>query len=231
MEPFTLDQFKASLPERMQKSVNQALVNKLAKTLSEPDMFEQYRENLLSYTSVMKEGRFQLPNYIDAVKYVSHKLRGQSNIAAYSITFPEKIQDFATRGVSSSDVASYVCSYNKSKLVNLIMEQTLVPLWVLNQDLLQKAINVQAELMTDTGISPKVRSDAANSLMTHLKPPENKKIELDLGIKKDSVVDALRSATLEYVAEQRRAITAGALTPLEAAHRPVVIDNETGNSV
>jgi hypothetical protein len=102
---------------------------------------------------------------------------------------------------------------------------------VLNQDLLQKAINVQAELMTDTGISPKVRSDAANSLMTHLKPPENKKIELDLGIKKDSVVDALRSATLEYVAEQRRAITAGALTPLEAAHRPVVIDNETGNSV
>jgi hypothetical protein len=231
MEPFTVEQFKACLPDKMQKSVNPALIAKLTKTLSEPDMFEAYRENLVSYTSVMSDGRFKLPNYIDAVKYVSHKLRGASNIAAYSITFPDKIKDWAKRGVSSSDVASYVCSYNKSKLVNLIMEQTLVPVWVLNQDLFQRAINTQAELMLDSDVSPKVRSDAANSLLTHLKPPESKKIELDIGMKRDSSIEALRTAMMDYVAEQRAALAAGVTTPLEAAHRPVMIDNETAETV
>jgi hypothetical protein len=187
-------------------------------------MYEAYRENLISYTRVMSEGRFKLPNYIDAVKYVSHKLAGMTNIKAYSLTFPEKIKRFTSQGVQPKDIASYVTAYNKSKLVNLILEQSLVPTWVLNQDLFQKALNTQAELMT-TANSEKVRSDAANSLLTHLKQPENKKIELEIGVKKDSSIAALRQSTMELVAQQRLALEAGVSTAQDIAHSGLVIEN------
>ena len=183
MTPMTIDEFKAALPEKVRKSVNQDLIDQINSVLSEPELYEQYRENLLSYTKVMADGKFQVPQYLSAVKYVSFKLQGASNIEAYSKTFPEKIQRFTQQGVSAKDIASYVTAYNKSKLVNLLFEQTLVPFWVLNQDMYQKALNVQAELMMSAN-SEKVRTDAANSLLTHLKPPEVKKVELDIGTRK-----------------------------------------------
>ena len=228
MDPLTPEQFKDALPAKVKKSVNAELINKINTTLADPEMYEAYRDNLISYTRVMNEGRFKLTNYIDAVKYVSHKLAGMTNIKAYSLTFPEKIKRFTAQAVESKDIASYVTAYNKSKLVNLILEQSLVPTWVLNQDLFQKALNTQAELMT-TANSEKVRSDAANSLLTHLKQPETKKIELDIGIKKDSSIAALRQSTMELVAQQRLAIEAGVSTAEEIAHSGILIEQDENN--
>lgn len=228
MDPLTPEQFKDALPAKVKKSVNAELINKINTTLADPEMYEAYRDNLISYTRVMNEGRFKLTNYIDAVKYVSHKLAGMTNIKAYSLTFPEKIKRFTAQAVESKDIASYVTAYNKSKLVNLILEQSLVPTWVLNQDLFQKALNTQAELMT-TANSEKVRSDAANSLLTHLKQPETKKIELDIGIKKDSSIAALRQSTMELVAQQRLAIEAGVSTAEEIAHSGILIEQAEDN--
>lgn len=228
-EPFTIDQFKAALPEKLRSGVNPALVAQMTKVLSEPEMFETYRENLLSYTSVMKDGRFKLSNYLYAVKYVSLKLREMSNLQAFTATFPDKIAQWTRDGVAPKDMASYVTAYNKSKLVNLIYEQTMVPFHVLNQDLYQRALNVQAELMV-TAASEKVRSDAANSLLTHLKPPETAKLEIDVTTNNRSI-DALRQAALELVAAQRLAIQSGAKSVQEVAHDRVVIDNESGQPV
>ena len=221
MQPMTLDQFREALPDKVKKSVHQDLVDRINQTLSEPELYEQYRDNLISYTRVMADGKFKIHNYIDAVKYVSHKLLGASNIEAYSKTFPDKMARFSAQGVSSKDIASYVTAYNKSKLVNLIMEQTLVPMWVLNQDLYQKALNVQAELML-TANSEKVRSDAANSLLTHLKQPEVQKVELNVGMKEDNSIAALREATLALVAQQRQALQAGAMSAQDVAHSQII---------
>lgn len=225
MDDQTIDQFKSALPATLKKSVNQSLIDKINKTLNDPDMYETYRENLLSYTKVMSEGKFKVANYIDAVKYVSHKLMGKTNMDAFSATFPDKIQRWMAQGVASKDMASYVTAYNKSKLVNLIMEQTLVPSWVLNQDLYQKALNVQAELMISAN-SEKVRSDAANSILTHLKQPETQKMELNVGVKEDSSIASLRQATMELAKQQRLAVESGALNAQEVAHSALVIDGE-----
>lgn len=221
MHALTVEQFQAALPDKVKKSVNKELIDQINKTLSEPELYEAYRENLLSYTRVMVDGKFKVSNYIEAVKYVSHKLMGCTNIDAYSRTFPDKMARFAAQGVSSKDIASYVTAYNKSKLVNLIMEQTLVPMWVLNQDLYQRALNVQAELMVSAN-SEKVRSDAANSLLTHLKQPETQKVELNVGMKEDNSISALREATLALVAQQKQALLAGAMTAQDVAHTKVI---------
>ena len=221
----TIDQFKTALPDKVKKSVNQELIDQINKTLSDPEMFEAYRDNLLSYTRVMADGRFKIQNYIDAVKYVSHKLMGCSNIEAYTKTFPDKYQNFLAQGVAAKDIASYVTAYNKSKLVNLIFEQTLIPAYVLNQDLYQKALNTQAELMI-MAKSEKVRCDAANSLLTHLKMPETQKVELEIGVKEDSSIAALRATTLELARQQRLMVESGAMNAQEVAHGKLIIEGE-----
>ena len=225
MAALTIEQFKQALPDKVKKSVNQELMDQINTTLADPELYESYRDNLVSYTSVMADGRFKISNYIEAVKYVSHKLMGCTNIDAYVKTFPDKYARFLAQGVVAKDIASYVTAYNKSKLVNLIFEQTLIPHYVLNQDLYQKALNVQAELMT-TANSEKVRCDAANSLLTHLKMPETQKVELDLNIKEDGSIAALRATTLELARMQRLMVESGAMNAQEIAHGKLVIDAE-----
>lgn len=224
-DALTIDQFKKALPDKVKKSLSTELIDQINKTLAEPEMYETYRDNLLSYTKVMADGRFKVSSYIDAVKYVSHKLMGCSNIDAYSKTFPDKIARFTAQGVSGKDIASYVTAYNKSKLVNLIFEQTLIPSYVLNQDLYQKALNVQADLMTNAN-SEKVRCDAANSLLTHLKMPETQKVELNIGMKEDSSIQALRETTLALARQQRLMMESGALNVQEIAQSKLLIEGE-----
>ena len=226
MHPLTVDQFRQALPDKVKKSVSQELIDQINTTLAEPELFEAYRDNLLSYSKVMADGRFKVDQYISAVKYVSHKLMGSTNIDAYSKTFPDKMQRFAATGVSSKDIASYVTAYNKSKLVNLIFEQTLIPTYVLNQDLFQRALNVQADLMTNAN-SEKVRCDAANSLLSHLKMPETQKVELDISVKEDSAIAALRETTLALARQQRMMLEAGVMNAQEVAHSRLIIDVET----
>lgn len=223
MEALSIEQFQRALPDKVKPTINQELIDKINKTLSEPELYEAYRENLVSYTQVMNDGRFKVANYIDAVKYVSHKLMGCTNIGAYSKTFPERITRLQNQGTDAKDIASYVTAYNKSKLVNLILEQTLVPSYVLNQDLYQKALNVQADLMMSAR-SEKVRSDAANSLLSHLKMPETQKVELSLGVKEDSSIQALRETTMALAEQQKRMLQAGAMNAEQVAHSKLVID-------
>lgn len=223
MQVLTTEEFQAALPAKVKKSVNQVLIDQINAVISEPALYEQYKDNLISYTSVMMDGKFKIENYIEAVKYVSHKLLGASNIDAYIKTFPAKYQGFLNANVSAKDIASYVSAYNKGKLVNKILEQTLVPSHVLNHAMYQQALNVQADLMINAK-SEKVRSDAAAHLMNALKLPETIKVELDIGVKEDSAIAQLRATTMELAAQQRLMIQAGAINAQDAAHSKLVID-------
>lgn len=224
----TIEQFKKALPDKVKKTFDINLINQVTKLLADPDMFEQYRDNMLGYTSVMADGRFKIDQYLNAVKYVSHKLMGCTNLDAYTKTFPDKMSDFVNRNIASKDIASYVTAYNKSKCVNQIMEQTLVPSYVLNQDLYQKALNVQAELMISAN-SEKVRTDAANSLLTHLKMPDVSKVQLDITTKGDSSIDALRESTLALVQQQQILMRQGLIGAKEIAENKLTIEGELVN--
>jgi hypothetical protein len=148
-------------------------------------------------------------------------MMGKTNIDAYSLTFPDRIKRFTKIKKTAKEISSIVAIYNRSKLVNLIYEQTLIPSWILNQDLYQKALNTQAELMI-TAKSEKVRSDAANSLLTHLKRPETTKVELDVTHKEDSSISELRQATLELARQQRLMIEAGQSNADEIARSNII---------
>jgi hypothetical protein len=220
MEPLTMEVFQSVLPDQMKKSVNQQLLDQINATLAEPELYEAYRDNLLSYTRVMKEGRWQIAQYLSACRYATHKLMGDSNIDAYTKTFPDKIARFTAQGVAPKDISSYVTAYNKSQLVMKIMEQTMVPTHVLNQDLYQRALNVQADLMMNAK-SEKVRSDAANSILTQLKAPETVKMQMDVAVTQGSEIAQLRQATLELAKQQQLMIQVGAMNAQQVAHQRI----------
>lgn len=228
-DPLTEEEFKKALPPQFRKAISKELINKINTTISDPEMYEDFRNSLLSYTLVLKEGKFKIDQYIDAIKYVGYKVAGATNMDAYMRAFPERMARHASRGASAESIAAYVSAYNKSKLVNLIYEQTLVPSWILNQDLYQKALNTQAELMMYAR-SEKVRSDAANSILTHLKRPESQKVELEIATPENSTIDLLRQATLELVNQQKMMITAGQSTAKEIAESNIeYVDVEAGS--
>jgi hypothetical protein len=231
----TMAQFQQVLPIQAKKGMNQQLLDQVNNTLTniqaDPVFMEGYRDNLLGFSSVMKDGKFKMESYVDAVRYVSYKLLGDTNIAAYTKTFPQRYQYFINLGTSGKDIASYVSAYNKNKVVNLVWEQSSVPFHVYNQDIRQQALEVQVELMT-TAKSEKVRSDAANSVLTHLKGPEKTQIELDIGVSADTKsIDSLK-ATIEALTDVTRAsIENGSMTAQEAAHSKLIIDVDVEDAV
>lgn len=222
----TVQQVQTALPASLKSAVTQSMVDQINNIVSDPLIAEQIRNNYLSYTGVMKDGKFKTEDYLHAVAYVSYKLMGLSNQDAYFKTFPQRHAQLVAKGTTSKDISSYVSAYNKGKLVNLIYEQTLVPTWVLNQDLHQKALNVQADLMVNAS-SELVRSNAANSILTHLAKPKEAGALINLDMRETSGMNELRDALTKMAQTQRELIQSGVSTKDIADQR--IIEGESTN--
>lgn len=219
----TVDQVQRALPANLKNAVTQQMVDNINNIAIDPLEAEHIRENFISYTRVLADGKFKTEDYIHAVTYVSYKLMGHTNQDAYFKTFPQRHAALVARGATSKDIAAYVSAYNKGKLVNLILEQTLVPTWVLNQDIYQKAINVQADLMMHAQ-SEKVRSDAANSILTHLAKPKEAGPLINIDMRENSGMNELRDALAKMAKQQQDLIKSG-VTTKEIAEQ-VIIEGE-----
>lgn len=217
----SVEELRATMPKRRKHLINQKLVDDLNKMIDDPEIRNQFRDNLLGYADVMRDPRVTLTNYVHAVKFVSFKMLGHTNQESWIRTFPKRYNRLMKEGKSAEYMRSLISQYNRGKVVNQIMEQSLVPTWVLNHDKYQLAINEQAKLML-TAKSEKVRSDAANSLLTHLKQPETTKVSLDVNIKEDDSIKELREATLELARQQRLSIQAGASNAKAIAESKII---------
>lgn len=214
----TVGEVRAALPAHLKGAATQSLTDKINAVAAEPEVVEIIRNNFVSYAHVLKTGRYKTEDYLNAVSYVSFKLMGFTNQDAYRSTFPDRHLALVARGADDKEISAYVAAFNKNQLVNQIMEQAIVPTWVLNQDFFQKAINVQVELMMDTDISPKVRSDAANSLLTHLKKPDAVKVDLNIGVVENSGMSELKDM-LTTMAQTQRDLIAQGVSTQEIAHQ------------
>lgn len=220
-EPLTREQFQKVLPKDIRGRVTDELIDNINKLLTEPELRDSFRDNLLSFGNIMNDGRYKLQGYIDACRFVSYKLLGSTTMEAYIKTFPDRYQRLLNEGTSDSAISAYAAGFNKTQLVNKIFEQTLVPTHVLNADVYQKAVNVQAYLMMNAN-SEKVRTDAANSLLNHLKKPETSKIQLDIGYKEDKTLEELRSTTQALVEQQRRLLEEKVINAKDVAEAVII---------
>ena len=217
----TVEQVEKALPANLKNAATQAFTDHINNIVSDPLVAEQVRNNFISYTSVLKDGKFKTEDYLHAVTYVSYKLMGDTNQDAYFKTFPQRHASLVARGVSSKDISAYVSAYNKGKLVNLILEQTLVPSWVLNADIYQRAINTQAELMIHAQ-SEKVRCDAANSILTHLAKPKEAGPLINLDMRQDTGMNELKDLLTSLARKQRDMIQEGSVSTREIAEQNII---------
>jgi len=219
----TLQQVAHALPANLKNNVTQQLVDNINNCVADPIMAEAIKDNFLSYTQVLSEGKFKTEDYLSAVMYVSFKLMGMTNQDAYARTFPARYRTLLNNGTSTKDISSYVSMYNKGRLVNLILEKSLIPTWVLNQHIYQKAINVQADLMSNAN-SEMVRMQAANSILTHLAKPKEVGPLINLDLREGSGLNELK-ATLTQLAQQQRDLIGQGVTTKSIADQGLVIDH------
>lgn len=214
----------SALPSHLKSAATQNLVDMVNNVSQDPDICEHVRENFVTYATVLKEGKFKVESYVDACSYVTYKMMGYSNMEAYARTFPARYNQHRANGVSDKDISTYVSVYHRGRLVSMIMERAVMPAWVLNQDVYQLAINEQYNLMT-TAKSEKVRCDAANSLLTHLKKPEKHEVDLNVNVQETSGMKELKYMLTELAQAQKTMITDGARTR-DIAHQKLgpVID-------
>ena len=223
----TVEQVEKALPANLKNAATQSLTDQINNIVSDPIVAEQVRNNFISYTSVLKDGKFKTEDYLHAVTYVSYKLMGDTNQDAYFKTFPQRYAALVARGVTSKDISAYVSAYNKGKLVNLILEQTLVPTWVLNADIYQRAINTQADLMINAQ-SEMVRTQAANSILTHLAKPKEAGPLINLDMRENSGMSELKDLLTNLARKQRDMIQEGTVSTKEIAEQRI-IEGESKN--
>lgn len=216
----TQEIIERAVPANLKNAITPQLVDLINNIAADPLVAEQVRNNFISYTGVLKDGKFKTEDYVHAVAFVSYKLMGNTNKDAYFKTFPSRMQTLLAKGTSEKDISSYVSAFAKGKLVNLILEQSLVPSWVLNQDLYQSALNIQADLMR-TAQSEKVRTDAANSILTHLGKPKEAGPLINLEVNQDSGMAALKDS-LQKLAEQQRELILSGVTAKQIAAQTII---------
>lgn len=217
----TRDDVARALPANLKGSVTDELVDTLNNIATDPTVAQTIRDNFVGYSHVLRgEGRFKTEDYLNAVQYVSYKLMGNTNKEAYIKTFPDRYKRLLAQGTADKDINGMISAYHRGKLVNLIMEQSLVPTWVLNQDIYQEAINTQARLMR-TANSEKVQMEAANSLLTHLKKPEKTDFQLSIKTEDSSGMNELKESLKQLAQTQRELIESG-VSPKQIAAQPLV---------
>lgn len=204
----TKEDVALALPANLKSSATQQLTDTINTISADPTVAEHVREHFVTFSNVLTEGKWSAAQYVDAIHYVTYKLMGNTNLDAYTKTFPQRYQQLVANGTSSKDISAYVTAYNKGKLVNLIMEKALIPVHVLYNDVFHKAIMHQAHLMLNAQ-SEKVQSDAANSIMTHLAKPKEAAPTVAIQINNNAEMDAMKQQLSDLADMQLNVIEAG----------------------
>lgn len=218
-QEMTVELLQEALPKQLHINATQELADRINNLVEDPVHCEEIRKNFLTYSRVLAEGRFKTEDYLNAVTYASFKMMGYSNKESYIKTFPDRYTSLVAKNASEKDISAYVAMYHKGKLVNTILEQAAVPVWLLFQDITHKAIETQYKIMTDEEVSAKVRVEAANSILTHLKQPEVKKVEIDMSVKNGGGLGDLRDLMSQLAEQQLGAINGGVPVQTIAAQK------------
>lgn len=216
VKPVTAEMVKRVYPKRINDELAQQCADLMNDSLTNLNSIEKihFRDNLIGLMDCLNPSDRKAPSlqeYISAVKFVTYKHMGHSDTKAYAFTFPDRIQRMIDEKVPQTHLWAYANKYSKSKVVVDVHTKMLVPVHIMFQDYFAQAVKTQADLMINA-TSEKVRSDAANSLMTHLKPPEVKKAEISISTQDSGVIGDLANALSALSDSQRTMIQSGKMT-------------------
>lgn len=222
-----IEELKQLVPTQFRKTLDQSFVD-LVNSFVEDEAREAYLRDLVTYVSVLNEGKFKLKDYFNAIKFVGFRALGKTQVEAYVLTFPDRYKGHMARGTPMEYIAQYASQYAKSMLVTKLTQQQLIPTHLAYQHVFAEAIQTQVSLMRDPKVSPKVRSDAAAHLMKTLAPPVDAKVQLEIGAKTSNALDDIYNQLSDIAKAQQQQIVNGSASAKDVAEATinVVIDGE-----
>lgn len=199
-----LETVKKLVPKNQRTMITQEFLDKIESSVQDSLIAEQFKENFITYLNVLSKGKYKMEDYISAVKYVSYKLLGYTNIDAYAATFPERYNRLKQEGQQKID--AFVAMYNKGKLVMQIYEQTIVPTYVLNAPLHQEALNELAKMIKDPNTKGMTKVKACEAILQYTKQPDVVKGELSIDIGQQDTIAELREVTEQLADTFRKSL-------------------------
>lgn len=189
----TVEELQKALPSR-KNTITDEIVEIINKSQDDPEFQgESLLQTAITYENVMMNNKAGIKEYIDAIRFCAYLISLEDNYTeAYKKTF--SYRDFVKNRldipVDSSkyrELTNAASRYRRSKLVVDLLTFSQVPLDILFSGYRYKAIGVLANEM-ETAAYSRDRIAAAKELLLAVKGPENKKIELEIGVKESSAV-------------------------------------------
>lgn len=216
-----IETVKKLVPKSQRGLITQDFLDKIEASVQNSLIAEEFKNNFITYLNVLSTGKYKMEDYISAVKYVSFKLLGYSNIDAYAATFPDRYERLKREG--QEQIEAFASMYNKNKLVMQIYEQTIVPTYVLNAPLHQEALNELAKMIKDPSVRGMTKVKACEAILQHTKQPEIIKGELTIGLEQQDTISDLRDV-VEQLAEVNRLSIAKNVKSIKEVAEAKIID-------
>lgn len=224
VQNITVEKVKRLLPKGVNVAVSERIVEAMNRAEEDIGISQAYmEEQLLGNINIIKSCKISMEEYVNAVKYCALK-QHMSNSKAWAIVFPDRYdrlvelkKERAKEGREDSiNIDSHVSSFNKTEAVLKIDEQMFLADHLQYAPLRHYAIKKQYDLSmgrdaNGNPVSPNVQHLAAAKLYDMVKVPEDKNIELKVGM-----TDEAKKVQLELIeqlaasaAAQKKAYEAG----------------------
>ena len=207
------NQLIAMVPKRKQKLITDEVVELINSVDESNGWGGEFHNRVIDYSSVLDSGKWKIADYIKAVEFASYYMSGDSQVKAWKKTFPDRYA--AKLGANLTDVEKNVevtaTIYFRGELVQKVLAQSTVPLRVFHNSKKHEAIEKLASLMRNAN-SEKVQMESANALLTHLKDPDESRIEIDMNVKEGESIRHLENAVAELAMQQKLALISGTIT-------------------
>lgn len=220
-QEFTKESLSTLVPTGM---VDDKLVTKVNSLVQDDDLKDHFKDNLVSFASILAKGQFTPDQYVSAVTYVTHRLMNTTKSKSWQLTFPHRYAELLSKGKSAKDVSAHVSAYDKTKLVTLITEQTLVQSYIVNSPYHQEMIEFGVKVVRDDKQYMKDRLVAMESVLRYTQAPEsiisNKE---EISDKSIDIIQQLANATNQLAKAHSVAIENGA-SPKQIIQEAVYVE-------
>lgn len=199
----SLEQIKALLPRGSKASISQRVLD-LVNNVEDDGIDAGFmREKVMSFADVLKDGKYPIEDYMNAVKYGIATMNGMSNRKAYMMVFPERvvhiqkkvkereIEIAAGSQKSPVDLDNFVGMYNKGDLVVEIKSRMILDVAIMNQPVNAEALNIKINLMRGHAapdpegkpqrVTPLIQLQAAQAVFAATEMPKDNTIQLKVG--------------------------------------------------
>ena len=175
---------------------------------------DEFMNNMITYRKIMEAKQGSIKEYINAIRFCAYLEYYNDNFTqAYIKARPWDEFVRSRMNLPSNDPAYQALSvaasrYRKNPMVIAILTQADAPLRLMFQGARYQAVAVLVNEM-QTATYSKDRITAADKLLTHLASPAEQKVEIDIGIKKDSLIDKYEATINTLVTKQLSDIAQG----------------------